>query len=285
MTERDELHLLTGAYALNALSEAERAEVEKYLSESEEARTEVTELSDTAVMLGLSSTPVAPSPELKSNIMALIASTPQLTATPKTEGRTDAEPKLAAVTALPEAPSAAPSAAEHAAIRDIAAGPAEARAQSRWYRRPLNLIVAAAAAVALFAGGTVAGQQFTDSGYQQAMADAAMLAEITAASDVERSVSDVAGGGTATLVWSESLQRSAMMFESLPELADDRVYQLWYIGDDGAVGAGILEASSDSNWRVLEGSMGGASAVGVTVEPEGGSEQPTTDPIVVIDEA
>jgi len=284
MTDRDELHLLTGAYALNALSDSERADLEIYLAESEEARTEVTELSDTAVMLGLASTPVAPSPELKSNLMALIAATPQLTAATPSGGRTDAAPRLAAVAPLPEAHAASPSAAEQEKIHRIAAGPAEARAQARWYRRPLTLLVAAAAAAALFAGGAIAGQQFSDSSYQQAMAEAATLAELTAASDVERSVSDVSGGGTATLVWSESMQRSAMMFDGLPDLSGDRVYQLWYLGDEGAVSAGIVQGSSDSDWRVLEGSMGGASAVGVTVEPQGGSEQPTTEPIVVIDE-
>ena len=35
---------------------------------------------------------------------------------------------------------------------------------------------------------------------------------------------------------------------------------------------------------MLDGSIGEASAVGVTVEPEGGSAQPTTTPIVVIDD-
>ena len=34
---------------------------------------------------------------------------------------------------------------------------------------------------------------------------------------------------------------------------------------------------------VLDGSAAEAVAVGITVEPEGGSEQPTTDPIAVFD--
>jgi anti-sigma-K factor RskA len=291
VTERDELHLLTGAYALNALDETERAALEDYLTESEEARTEVTELLDTAVMLGLASPPVTPSPEFKANLMALIAATPQLGSgvVPQSEKDATVTP-LVAVPPLPAgAGDAVPTSDVQASIREIAAGStsssAEARAQARWYRRPMTMLVAAAAAVALFAGGTLVGQQFTETNYQDAMAQAASLAELTAAPDVERSESSVSGGGTATLVWSESLQRSAMMFDSLPELAGDSVYQLWYIGDEGAVAAGTFTASSEQDWQMLEGSMGDASAVGMTVEPAGGSEQPTTNPIVLIEEA
>jgi hypothetical protein len=34
---------------------------------------------------------------------------------------------------------------------------------------------------------------------------------------------------------------------------------------------------------VLEGPAADAAAVGITVEPDGGSEQPTTDPIALFD--
>jgi len=290
VTERDELHLLTGAYALNALDESERAAVENYLAQSEEARTEVTELSNTAMMLGLASPPVTPSPEFKANLMALISATPQLGSEQASHAETDAAvtPLVAVPPLLTVAADAVPTNEHQASIREIAAGTtrsAETRAHARWYRRPMTMLVAAAAAVALFAGGTVVGQQFTDATYQDAMAQAANLAELTAAPDVERSESSVSGGGTATLVWSESLQRSAMMFDALPELTGDRVYQLWYIGESGAVGAGTFSASAEQDWRILEGSIGEASAVGVTVEPKGGSEQPTTTPIVVIEDA
>ncbi|MCY7326505.1 MAG: anti-sigma factor [Microbacteriaceae bacterium] len=290
MTERDELHLLTGAYALNALDESERAAVDGHLAESEEARTEVTELSDTAAILGLASPPVTPSPEFKANLMALISVTPQLGSGRAPQAETDAAvTPLVAVSPPPtEAADAVPTSEDRASIREIAAGTtrsAEARARARWYRRPITMLVAAAAAVALFAGGTVVGQQFTDANYQDAMAQAANLAELTAAPDVERSESPVSGGGTATLVWSESLQRWAMMFDALPELTGDRVYQLWYIGEAGAVSAGTFTASPEQDWRILEGSIGEASAVGMTVEPEGGSEQPTTTPIVLIEDA
>ena len=78
MTDRNDLHLLAGAYALGALSDAERVEFEAYLATSEEARAEVAALTDTAVELGLAATPVQPPASLKRSLMAQIAVTPQL---------------------------------------------------------------------------------------------------------------------------------------------------------------------------------------------------------------
>ena len=77
MTDREELHLLSGAYALNALEGDEKARFEAYLLTSEETRTEVASLSDTAVRIGLSTAPVAPPTDLKARLMAQIAVTPQ----------------------------------------------------------------------------------------------------------------------------------------------------------------------------------------------------------------
>lgn len=272
MTDQDELHELSGAYALNALDESDRKEFERYLAGSEDARTEVAELSHAAVALGMSVRPVTPPPALKANLMALIAVTPQLSRT---------------------APVAAvPSVDEQRSIRDLAdgrtgparSGRAEATAQQRWYRKPLNVIVAAAAAIALFAGGAALGQGLGDKSYELAQANS--LAELTAASDVQQSVSDVAGGGSAKLLWSDELDRSAVLVDGLPQLEADRIYQLWYINDEGATSAGTFSAAeSGTSWRVLDGDRIDNAAVGITVEPSGGSTSPTTDPLFVIDEA
>ena len=80
MSDRDELHLLTGAYALGALQGEEKEEFEAYLLTSEEARAEVASLSDTAVAIGLASVPEAPPAALKSRLMAQLSQTPQLPA-------------------------------------------------------------------------------------------------------------------------------------------------------------------------------------------------------------
>ncbi|PXA68519.1 anti-sigma factor [Cryobacterium arcticum] len=283
---------LAGAYALHALSAEEAAEYERYLERSEQARIEAAELSDTAVALGLSAAPVQPSSALKASLMAKLASTPQLPplsapAQPAADSPavTDAPPAPGApLTAVPKAsdataPTAAP-AAPNAAPRTSAGE----RAQRRWFQRPAGYLVAAAAAVALFVGGTFAGQAiYGNPNDQFADQQAASLAEINAAPDTQRASTETADGQEATLVWSGELGLSAIIVDDLPALGDDQDYQLWYIGEGGPISAGTFDSTgSGTSWRVLDGTMTAGDTVGVTVEPAGGSDQPTTDPIVAI---
>jgi anti-sigma-K factor RskA len=278
---------LAGAYALHALTPAEAAEYERYLARSEEARIEAAELSDTAVALGLAAAPVQPSSALKANLMAQLTSTPQL---PRVVASAPAE------TAAPSRPVAPLLSTEPSATTDAPAAPtpirsasgsgsgsAADRAQRRWFQRPAGYLVAAAAAVALFVTGTFTGQALFGGDDQFAQQQAASLAEINAAGDTQRASTQTADGQDATLVWSGELGLSAIIVDDLPALGDDEDYQLWYIGEGGPVPAGTFDSDgSGTVWRVLEGTMAAGDAVGVTVEPAGGSDQPTTDPIVAI---
>ncbi len=110
MTERDELQNAAGAYVLNALTGDEKREFERLMAGSEQLRSEVTELMDTAVELGLSVEPVDPGPALRSSILSAAATTPQAPA---------------------EAAEGTPS-APRASSTPPAPGPAELKARSRW---------------------------------------------------------------------------------------------------------------------------------------------------------
>lgn len=235
---------LSGAYALDALTPEERAQFEARLASSEALRTEAGELNDTAALLGLAVASEAPPASLKSDLMARIAQTPQL----------------------------APLSTET---------PAERKAATRWFTRPVTVLTSVAAAAALILGGVAIADVVGGAVFQQQQAD--QLAAINAADDSQRVSADVAGGGTATLVWSTQLATSALIVDGLDTLPADRVYELWYIDDAGARPAGTFTVGeSGSTWRVLDGAMGADDVVGVTVEPAGGSKTPTTDPIVVL---
>ena len=245
MTKGDNL---SGAHALNALSAAEREAHEAALLASDEARNEATELQDTAVLLGLAVAPVTPSDDLRARLLAQVAVTPQL---PKTTTETDAAP-----------------------------GPAETRARLRW-SRPATALVSAAAAIALIVGGIAVGTSAlrTEPTYQ-----ASQLAAITAADDVEEVDTTLAGGEQITLRWSPELASSVIIVDGMAPAPADSVYQLWYIGDSGARAAGFLPvADGVESWQVLEGDMRAGDKVGVTVEPAGGSQKPSGDPIMVIE--
>lgn len=112
---------------------------------------------------------------------------------------------------------------------------------------------------------------------------ASPMEQLTLASDKQTAEVEV-GDATATLLWSNSLGLSALAMDGASEAPSGHVYQLWYIGDGDIRDAGVMTASvDDGSWQLLEGEMHAGDAVGVTVEPTGGSESPTTDPIVVIE--
>ena len=106
--------------------------------------------------------------------------------------------------------------------------------------------------------------------------------QLTLASDKQTAEVEV-GDATATLLWSDKLGLSALAMDGASEAPSGHVYQLWYIDNKGARDAGIMTASvDDGSWQLLDGTMNVGDAVGVTIEPTGGSKIPTTDPIVVI---
>lgn len=215
------------------------------------------EFADVRAALGLAVVPVAPSAGMKVAVMAAVASTPQLA-------------PLAAV---------APVAASPDAVAEAPRGSAETRAQARWFSRPAMIVSAAAAAAVLFFGGVAAAGVIAPG----APSSSDQLALIVASADVSTVVSPVEGGATATLVSSESVGLSAMVFDGLQPLSDAERYALWYISDGVATPAGLFSVDSDGAIvQVLDGTFEAGTVVGVTVEPASGSPVPTSDPIVAI---
>jgi anti-sigma-K factor RskA len=232
---------------LNAMDEGERDYFETQLVDYPELRNEVTELTDTAVLLGMAVHPVTPSPALKQKIMARLSQTPQLER---------------------EVPP----------VRALRALPTLTEARTRRYSRPL---LAAAAAVVLVAGGVVGTNLAIQGAATSAQASA--LASIETASDAQRAQAAVSTGGTVTLVWSQQIAKSALLSTGLKVLPGNKTYELWYIDSAGkATPAGLFPSSGQGSYTVLSGHMAPGDTVGVTVEPSGGSKAPTTKPVVAI---
>ncbi|MEO7349757.1 MAG: anti-sigma factor [Terrimesophilobacter sp.] len=223
------------------------------------------EQADIEAALGLAVEPVEPSAQLKSSLMAKIAQTPQLRA-------------LAEANDDREVPAFVAS--------SLGSGRAERRAHARWFSGPVAVLTSAAAAVLLFVGGTVVGGAVVGGQVLSPTsldAEAQSLATLTAAVDLQLASTAIEGGGEATLVWSLEQRKSAILVNDLPPLPEGKTYQLWYIGERGAIPAGTFETTpSATSWRVLDGQMSEGDALGVTVEPSCGSEQPTTTPIVTL---
>jgi anti-sigma-K factor RskA len=75
--------------------------------------------------------------------------------------------------------------------------------------------------------------------------------------------------------------RAVLMAEGMPPVPEDKTFQIWVIEDDVPQPSGLFEVREDRVAVVVENPVDGADAIAVTVEPEGGSPQPTTDPMLI----
>ena len=57
-----------------------------------------------------------------------------------------------------------------------------------------------------------------------------------------------------------------------------RVYQVWVMSPSGARSAGLMSGAG----TVLASAVRPGDRIGITVEPAGGTSQPTTAPVVVV---
>jgi len=261
--------MMAGSYALDAVDDAERAAVDAAMSESVDLRAEVDSLRETALLLAYAVEPVEPPQHIKASLMAKIAVTPQRS------------PQAAHVDPIPSS-SVEDHVASVSGVRSAHRGTAAATARSRWFRRPLAMVGVAAAAAALFAAGVGVNELVGDSSPNTTVQASSKLDRIYAASDFQRSSTSVTGGGTATVVWSDDLGTSAVILAGVAAPPAGKTYELWYIGSQ-ITPAGLVDSvHGGTTTAVLDGSKSKGDTIGITVEPAGGSEQPTTDPVAAV---
>lgn len=149
-------------------------------------------------------------------------------------------------------------------VRDLHA---RRRSGSRWRTAAL----AAAAAVVIGLGALVAGLALRPAD-QQTTAE-----QVFAAPDVQTVSGPVPGGGTATVVFSKERNAGVLVMNDVAPPQPGTVYQMWLVGDDGAHSAGTMDATavSPSTTAVLT-DLGDSEALAFTVEPPGGSAEPTS---------
>jgi anti-sigma-K factor RskA len=97
---------------------------------------------------------------------------------------------------------------------------------------------------------------------------------VLADQDAQRVSQTLPNGATATIVRSAKEHRAVLVTEDMPPPPDGKVYQLWLQSPaDEMVSAGLMPAGQTT--ALLSGDADEAIGAGVSVEPEGGSEQPT----------
>ncbi|MES4891347.1 anti-sigma factor [Streptomyces sp. NPDC096012] len=241
-----DLHTLTGAYALHALDGEEDAAFERHLAACDACDQEVAEFTAAAGRLALAST-VRARPAMREHV-------------------------LQRITTVRQVPPGA------VALERVRRGVRRGRGLTRW---ALAASVAAAAAL----GGTAVWQYERA---QEARLDAAQaqrhaedLAGVLAAPDA-RSRSTRVAGGAGTLVVSAGRDRAVFVASGMAAPPRGEVYQLWFADGGKMRSAGLLDPGRSSQAVLMQGAVDGASGIGITVEPAGGSKQPTSTPVALL---
>lgn len=235
---KPDLHLLTGAYSLDALDTRERHEFERHLAACPDCAREVAEFRLTAGRLGAAIAEEPPE-ALRERVLAEIRRVRQ------------------------EAPGG---------VR-----PLRRLAVSRSWAIGLTSAAAAIAVVLAVVFGAVAVHtqhqlSATQGELSAAAARYAPVARLLAAPDVRSVSANGTAGGNGTAVVSRSLDKGVFLASNMPAIPPGRTYQAWAIGVGNPRSIGLLSNGSP----VVLDTLANAAKIAVTVEPAGGSRQPTS---------
>lgn len=150
-----------------------------------------------------------------------------------------------------------------------------ARRRPRWWQQPAS---AAAALLLVVSGGLAIYAVDQDRRADEARQQADRVAAVATDPDrVERTV-PAEEGGTATVVAADgtAIFRTA----GLATLDEGLAYQLWVLRGEEALSAGVL--GRGGRLAAVVDDMEPSDSLGLTVEPDGGSAQPTSPVVLTV---
>ena len=77
------------------------------------------------------------------------------------------------------------------------------------------------------------------------------------------------------LYWQPNTKKVLMVSANLPDLSPEQQYQLWGMVNGKPVDAGVFDYKNSKLTMSFQKDISNASAFAVTVEPKGGSKEPT----------
>lgn len=215
-------------------------------------------------------------PAFRAEFDALVRSTRETLAALSTATAVDPPPQLRAnVLDLIAAESQSPPTAGATLVDEVGARrrPTQRRATQHWRL----VVTAAAAALALIAGGVAIG-------YNLHRPEPPSIADsILTASDTRTASAQLAVGGSATVVYSRSENTAIVLFDDLVVPPATDVYQMWLIEDGAPRSAGLVDIDPAAATREIIDEIDDARVLAFTVEPSGGSAAPTSEPFAAIE--
>ena len=269
----EEVDELAGLYVLDALEPAEEDAVRSHLATCGKPHVEFAMVGGAVPALLATIEPVEPPAELRAHVLAAIAATSQ----------------VADATALSRATSAAPAPAAPVPAAVRPAGPISLavereRRASRLGRTWQTVFAAAAVLLIVVLGATAVA-------FQRQAADAearanTLSAAIAASLDPNSSTASLRGSGVAAAAAGFAAFPPSgsgyLVIRGLPDVPAGKTYEAWFLAGTTPYPSVLLTVGSDGLAVVKDLAMvPGADAMALTVEPAGGSQAPTSTPIVV----
>jgi anti-sigma-K factor RskA len=245
---------LKDAYVLGALREEERLSFEDYLATHPERWAEIDELGAVAGLLAFSPQEQEPSPELRSRVMEVVEAEAG-------SGRVRDRSTFARI-------------GDYLSVRSFALGAAAL------------LVIGLLSWNAMLQGqvenlqGRVQDAQGQVQDLQGQVEDAQDQQQIKQSPTIELEGSWADQGANAE-VTSIDKNQVILVAKDMPSVPEDRTCQIWVISDDVPKPSGLFQPDGNMTATPITNSITKADAIAVTVEPAGGSEQPTSDPVLL----
>jgi len=244
---------LRDAYVLGALPEDERRTFEDYLASHPERQAEIDELGAIAGLLAFSPQEQEPPPELRSRVMEVVEA--------------EAEPSQA------RRGSVLAWVGDFLSFRNLALGAAAL------------LIVGLLSWNVLLQGqiqdlqGQVADAQGQVEDLQGQLADAQDQQQLQQTQTISLEGTWADQGANAEVA-SIHKNQIILVAKNMPSVPEDRTCQIWVIKGDAPQPSGLFQPDGNMTATPITNSISEADVIAVTVEPAGGSDQPTSDPVL-----
>ena len=241
--------------------------------------------SETAALLGASLRPVDPPAAIRASLLEAIAREPQTERVDQTDGTAEEEAGDRDAVGGSNSGSGGDGDGDTAGS-EVLSLDAHRRRRSAWRTGLLR----AAAAVVLLGVGIGVGRWSVRGAVDEAMdsmassmASTQHYAHLNQAQDVQRVTDTMPDGHVATLTWSRDMSMTALTLPAaMKESASGRSLQVWLKEGETTTSLGVYDPRDGAGFSFLDVMPKPGQQIVITMEPAGGSAQPTTPPLVTL---
>ena len=243
--------------------------------------------SETAALLGASLRPVDPPAAIRASLLETIAREPQTERADQTDDTAEEDAGDRDAVGGSNGGSGSDGDGDgDSAGSEVLSLDAHRRRRSAWRTGLLR----AAAAVVLLGVGIGVGRWSARGAVDEAMdsmaesmAPTQHYAHLNQAQDVQRVTDTMPDGHVATLTWSRDMSMTALTLPAaMKESAGGRSLQVWLKEGETTTSLGVYDPRDGAGFSFLDVMPKPGQQIVITMEPAGGSAQPTTPPLVTL---